>query len=144
MRRFANSVGADSNKLTVRGTLHKGVAKSATASSANAPIWFAFSGAPSFLSMLLLSIVVLLRALSSLAGHHCPFAAPRKFNFVLQCKCNQCQQLIFESQSYSIQPERNIPNPEGCCLRSGHDADVAWCKAHNIEQSDVASTPWHK
>ncbi|EIE19942.1 hypothetical protein COCSUDRAFT_58179 [Coccomyxa subellipsoidea C-169] len=44
MRRFANSVGADSTKLTVRGTLHKGVAKSATASSANAPIWFAFSG----------------------------------------------------------------------------------------------------
>ncbi|KAK9916399.1 hypothetical protein WJX75_002178 [Coccomyxa subellipsoidea] len=44
MRRFAKSVGADSSKLTVRGTLHKGVAKSATASSANAPIWFAFSG----------------------------------------------------------------------------------------------------
>lgn len=53
MRRFANSVGADSSKLTVRGTLHKGVAKSATASSANAPIWFAFSGAPSLLNNLL-------------------------------------------------------------------------------------------
>lgn len=54
MRRFANSVGADSSKLTVRGTLHKGNAKSATASSANAPIWFAFSGAFSILLMLLI------------------------------------------------------------------------------------------
>lgn len=45
MRRFANTVGADASKLSVRGTLHKNVAKSASTSSANPAVWFAYSGA---------------------------------------------------------------------------------------------------
>lgn len=45
LRRFANTVGADASKLSVRGTLHKNVAKSASTSSANPAVWFAYSGA---------------------------------------------------------------------------------------------------
>ncbi len=46
LRRYANTIGADASKLSVRGTLHKGAAKSASASSSNPAVWFAFSGQP--------------------------------------------------------------------------------------------------